>query len=184
MPQVKYKEKARTETETKEGVEVNAQEKAESRRAKEKKAERKKRIPVGIRRRSLAVDNLPAGKQARWVNDTPGRINAFLDGGYTFLRQDGTIEVDNTDPGEAHISRVVGVSKDNREMRAYLMVIDEDIYNEDQAAKQEQLDVVDDAIKHGAYNVEAADKRYVPKDRVTDAPYITVGTGYGKGYKP
>lgn len=106
---------------------------------------RKERIPVGIRRKKLD-SRVPPDKVPRWVNDDPGRLQRFLDGGYEFI-SDPKASDNSTDLG-SKISMVVdkGTGK-----RAYLMAIDKDLYQEDQDMKNKRLDRVDHAIKHGKF---------------------------------
>ena len=99
--------------------------------------ERKKRIPVGTARDILAVNNQDPNYVYRWVNDTPGRIQKFKDGGYEVVTADvevGENTVDrNTKLGSAVTKAVGGV------LTAVLMRIPREWYNEDQKAKEDSL---------------------------------------------
>jgi len=123
---------------------------------------RKARIPVGVPRAKLAVPEI-RGFQLRWFNDLEGRIQQAQDGGYEFVTTDeaptfGTPDVDNVnrDLG-ARVSRVVDKSTG---MKAYLMKIKKEYYEEDQAAKQSIIDETDRQIRKG--RLHDADNRYVP----------------------
>ena len=123
---------------------------------------RKERIPVGVPRSKLAVPERP-GYQRRWFNDMEGRIQQALDGGYEFVMSGevpkiGTSDIDNVnrDLG-ARVSRVVDKSTG---MKAYLMEIKKEFFEEDQRAKQALIDETDRQIRKGT--LHDADNRYVP----------------------
>lgn len=123
---------------------------------------RKARIPVGVPRSKLAVPEI-RGYQLRWFNDLEGRIQQAQAGGYEFVEQDeaptfGNPDVDNVnrDLG-ARVSRVVDKSTG---MKAYLMKIKKEYYEEDQQAKQAIIDETDRQIRKG--RLHDADNRYVP----------------------
>lgn len=139
------------------------QEKKEDRNTKV----RRKRVPLGVPRMKLTAQNIPEGKQARWINDKPGRISDALRGSYQFLNKDGIVvgtgyEDENEDMG-SRVSRVVGKEDDGTPITAYLMVIDKDIYEKDQTEKMKQVDMVDEAIKGGDFLKNPGDGRYIPK---------------------
>jgi len=72
--------------------------------------------------------------------------------GYEFVTSVGTIKVgDSKEKQEegAKIKKLVGTHKDGRPMYAYLMAIKKKWYEEDQAAKEEQNKLVDEAIRGG-----------------------------------
>ena len=76
------------------------------------------RKPVGMR----GINKTPtrAGFRRRWVNDKEDRVQLFLDGGYSPVK----------DPdGETRTRRAGG------NVNSVLMEIDENLYNEDQQAK-------------------------------------------------
>lgn len=126
----------------------------------------RRRVPLGQHRMKLSTDhlNIPEGKVARWVNDKPGRIAAALEGGYELVRNPDK-ETAGEDPlvtssmGDS-VSAVVGTKEGGDALTAYLMVIDEDLYKEDQAFKQKQLDQLDEAIKTG--QVQPGEGQYIP----------------------
>jgi hypothetical protein len=128
--------------------------------------EARSRIPLGRHRRKLSIDhlNIPADKVARWVNDKPGRLNQALEGGYQMVRN----PIDET-AGERtlvtesigdSLTAVVGSDEAGRAITAYLMVIDKDLYEEDQAFKQLEVDALDEAITEG--RVEPGEGQYIP----------------------
>lgn len=123
---------------------------------------RSTRVPLGVSRPKLAVPQRQ-GYVRRWVNDVEGRLQMAEMGGYTFV-EDATMPVGapdvdngNRDLG-ARVSRVVDKSTG---MKAYLMEIKQEYYEEDQKIKMREVDEVEDAIKRGALNDDEA--RYVPE---------------------
>jgi hypothetical protein len=137
---------------------------------KRKDEGRRKRVPLGVPRMKLTAHNIPEGKQARWINDKPGRLDNALRGSYNFLNKDGIVigtgyEDENKDMG-SRVSRVVGKEDDGTPITAYLMVIDKDIYEADQAEKMKEIDKVDIAIRKGEFLKNTGDGRYVPKEGI------------------
>lgn len=136
------------------------------------KADRKERIPLGNVRAKMTVDDGTRdkyqGKRLRWVNDTAdGRLQNAELGGYEFVTADGTERIGegsngNSDLG-SRVSRIVGTKEDGQPMRAYLMAIDEELYQEDQAEKQKEVDQIDTHIRSGAIGgtKPGQDGRYV-----------------------
>lgn len=109
------------------------------------------RVPFGTRSQKLHFPKRE-GYKRRIFNDTPGRLEAALQAGYTFVMT----------PGRTHISRAVGTAERGGKQTGYLMEIPQQFYDEDFAAKQASLDVVDRQILKGTFNEERDDKRYVP----------------------
>lgn len=126
---------------------------------------RKERVPLGVARSQLAVPQRE-GYTRRWVNDDgKGRLQKALDGGYNYV-DDPDLRVGQDDGGsrtDSRVSRVVGTKKDNSPMRAYLMEIPSELYREDQASKQAELDEVDRAIRQGRLVTDGEQHRYVPE---------------------
>src|SRR5690606_15043062 len=92
---------------------------------------------------------------ARWFNDQDGRLERAAEAGYEYVTPDevagvGDREVHsgNTDLNSM-VSRVVGRTDNNHPIRAFLMKIRRDWYEEDQQEKQQQNDLVDEAIRAG-----------------------------------
>jgi hypothetical protein len=128
--------------------------------------EGRERVPLGAHRQKLSIDHLhiPENKVARWVNDTPGRIGQAIEGGYMHVRspQKETVGEDPLTTGNLgdSVNVVVGSNEDGSALTGYLMVIDKDLYDEDQAYKQAKLDELDKAIKEG--QVEPSEGQYIP----------------------
>lgn len=139
--------------------------------AREKKQDRKKRVPLGSPHRKLSARNVPRGKVARWINDKAGRLQSAQAGGYEFVKDDAVqvgdgAESSNTDLGSC-VSQVVGTHEDGSTMRAYLMMIDKDTYEADQADKQEEIDKVDKAIVEGRLQNTLGAKGYIPDSGIS-----------------
>jgi len=135
----------------------------ESRERTESRRER--RVPLGAPRLKLAVPDRN-GYKRRWVNDDGGRLQEAQDGGYQFVT-DSTLHVGhdvengNSDMG-SRVSRIVGKTDGGEPLRAFLMEIKQEWYDEDQAEKQKKVDEIDEAIKHGDAGSSglSADERY------------------------
>ena len=101
----------------------------------------------------------------RWFNDDPGRIERAQGGGYKFVKPEhatslgqGALHSDGNDPeSNARVSIVV-----NRDpvIRAYLMEIPKKFYDEDQAAKAAQVDLVDEALASGGAGGASIENQY------------------------
>ena len=89
-----------------------------------------------------------------WFNDEAGRIERALGAGYNFVDPkfagslgQGALHQDGQDP-ESGVRVSLVVNKDPV-IRAYLMEIPKEFYDEDQAAKQAKNDQVDEALAAG-----------------------------------
>ena len=127
---------------------------------------KKKRIPLGSYRSKLGVEqyNIPKDKVVRWINDKAGRIHRSIEGGYEHWMSDiPTGEEPLREKGVGgKVSAIVGSEDDGRPIRAYLMVIDKELYEEDQADKLAELDELDAAIQGGEIESKEGDGKYVP----------------------
>lgn len=95
------------------------------------------------------------GLVPRWVNDDDhgGRVQAAINGGYDFVSSDGEMIVGDAvkkEDANRRVRKLVGTHKDGSPQYAYLMGIKKEFYDEDQAKKEEQNQMVDDAIRGGA----------------------------------
>lgn len=126
--------------------------------ARQRKVDRKDRVPFGTMKSKLAMDAdttkryAGAGKVLRWVNDVDGgtRVKQAQAGGYEFCTADGSevAGTDTIDEGNM-IRKHVGSDAKGHPQYAYLMAIDKEFYEEDKAAKEAVNKKVDDAIKGG-----------------------------------
>ena len=115
------------------------------------------RTPISGGRDILEVRNQDPNYVYRWVNDTPGRLQRFKDAGYEPVVSDaevGTKTVDRNSKLGSVITRNVGGV-----LTAVLMRIPKEWYDEDQAAKQTQIDESDKMLRaeqdvdYGSLNV-------------------------------
>lgn len=116
---------------------------------------RRKRVPLGVQQQRLGA-RVPDGMVGRWVNDTPGRIDRARQAGYEFINEDGRTAAER----ESCRSEIVGTAREGGPLRAYLMAIPRQFYEEDQAAKQEPLDRFEEDLRRGHAPQQAA-----PQDR-------------------
>lgn len=125
------------------------------------------RVPLGRMRRKLSTEHLDIPKRyvQRWINDEVGRIDQALEGGYQLVRNPNSENAGEEDlvtnsMGDS-VNTHVGVDEEGRPVRAYLMIIDKDLYKEDQDHKQRQLDELDRSI----FDPKAprSEGQYVPK---------------------
>lgn len=119
----------------------------------EQRKERKDRIPVGGPRDVLTVQNKDPNYVYRWVLDVPGRIRRYEDGGYECVRDDlqvGQKTVDSNTQLGSVVTKHGGGDK-----KLILMRIPKKWYDEDQAAKAEKIDALEESMQ-----IEAKDGRY------------------------
>jgi hypothetical protein len=135
----------------------------------------RKRIPMSIPKAKLSVPEIP-GYHLHWINDYAGRVAQAIQGGYDFVDEsEGLVNSfslgtasdlsGNSDLG-TRVSVVVGKNEDGSPLRAYLMKIKEEWFQEDQAVGQERVNAVDQQIRRGQVGADkegAADRvqRYV-----------------------
>lgn len=120
---------------------------------------RRERTPFSASRKRLEVRYVDKDFEkkfhAHWFNDQDGRPERALDAGYEFVTPEEVIGVGNREVHSGNtdlnskVSRVVGRAEGNIPIRAYLMKLPLELYNEDQAKKQEANDLVDRAIRAG-----------------------------------
>jgi hypothetical protein len=121
---------------------------------------RKARVPLGVVRMKLNASKRE-GYHRHWINDSPGRLDSALDGGYVFVEETDNVRVGQgqdltqREGLDSRVSRVVGTARDGSALRAYLMEIPQDMYDEDQKAKASQLALTEKELKraeHGKKN--------------------------------
>lgn len=133
---------------------------------------RKTRVPPGIPAKNLEYSSRP-GYARRVVCDRHGRLERFVRGGWSFVEKDnleeqnpGLLKAGTREGGDSRVSQVVGTHKDNSPMIGYLMEIPEELYDEDQAVKMEQVDALESGLKTGKSadggEGPGRDGRYVP----------------------
>jgi hypothetical protein len=108
-------------------------------------AEKKKRIPVGLRDPMAISGDLDPNFNYRFVRNSRGRVDKFLEGGYEMVTGDARI-------GDANIAKAsnmgsaFSIPSGDNEDRAYLMRIPKVMYDEDQAAKQAKVDAIEQQL--------------------------------------
>lgn len=111
---------------------------------------RVERTPVG-QRNILTVRGKDPDYEYRIVNDTGDRIQSFLDAGYELVQAEdvrvGDKRVDGTTPEGTKAQVSVGQG-----MKAFVMRIRKDWYEEDQARKQAQIAAVEEQTRQKALN--------------------------------
>lgn len=129
---------------------------------------RGERVPLGVLHLQMTVDDIPENKVGRWVNDDGDRLNRAVKGGYDFIKDRKKVgdgyEDGNEDLGMM-TSKVVGSKDSGEPIRAYLMIIDKDLYEQDQQVKLDRIDEVEEAIYSGKKH-DLGDKAYVPEEGI------------------
>lgn len=119
-----------------------------------------KRIPLGSATKKMTVNDHAdqlEGYVPRWINDDGDRINRAIAGGYSPVLKSGITvgEGDNSDTDmSSWVSMSAGTKENGAPMKAFLMKIPRHFYEEDQAAKQRQVDKVDEAINGGQQHLQ------------------------------
>lgn len=109
----------------------------------EKNLDRPKRVPMHEARQILNVDDLPVGKVGRWVIDSKNRCQVFEKAGWEYVTERGlTVGSPKVDGTKAAGNIVCKTGNSDGQM-LYLMCIDQDFYDQDQLAKQNQVDQVE-----------------------------------------
>lgn len=123
--------------------------------------------PYGItreNRRDLSTPNVKLRAKARqgfyrrWVNDTNGRVENFIEGMYTFVKASeaegtnwsGDIRKDR----ETAERRRVGTNTDGSPMYAYLMEVPNDIHQEGKRRKEAALRALEAPITETPYGAD------------------------------
>ena len=111
--------------------------------------ERKKRTPVGGARDILTVYGKNPDYEYRWVIDSPGRVQRFIEGGWEVDTENHEIGHNVVDRGSKVGSAVTKASGDGRTL--VLMRIPKEWYDEDQKAKQDRLDALEASMRADAH---------------------------------
>jgi hypothetical protein len=110
--------------------------------------ERKPRKPVGgVQQRLQAPER--KGYYRRWVNEDPGRLQRFEEAGYQFVQDKEAIEKSSGVKLDTRIRQIVGVHENGSPKYGFLMELPMKFYTQDQAAKQAELDEVDEQLRGG-----------------------------------
>jgi hypothetical protein len=119
----------------------------------------------------LTVEHKIEGYHLHILNDTPGRIQQALDGGYEFVKPSELLSVKenvtsrNTDVGDK-VRFLVNPSAKEGEQYAYLMKIKQEWFDEDQNALQEKNNQTDEAIRSGRNLKGSSEGFYTPREGI------------------
>lgn len=124
---------------------------------------------------NLAVDETKLDRKNyvyRYVNDTPGRVQAFTQGGEWDVVEDPKKEIKSNATGEGTaVSVVAGTREGGQPMRTVLLRKPKWIHDEDQKAKQASLDEMMKGLVRGvpqsAEGKQEADSTYVPEGGIS-----------------
>jgi hypothetical protein len=109
-----------------------------------KRVERKDRVPVSGAKDILTVKNKDPNYEYRWVYDTPGRVERYKEGGYEVVTE-------NLEIGQKQVGQETklgsAITKRSGVGTLVLMRIPKEWYDEDQAAKQERVDALEDSMR-------------------------------------
>ena len=121
----------------------------------------------------LTIQHKIDGFHLHIFNDSPGRIQTALDGGYVFVTPEeiGGVKENvvsrNTDLGDK-VRFLVGRVDSGEALYAYLMKIKQEWYEEDQMTMQDKNNLVDEAIRNGSNPKDGNtfEGSYVPKEGI------------------
>jgi hypothetical protein len=126
--------------------------------------EQRRRVSMSVPSMKMAAPRIP-GYVLYWFNDDEGRVERALRSSYQFVESDEvalhdfSLAGDSTKSGNqdlgTRVSMLVGLTRDGRPMRAYLMKIREEIWKIDQKLGQERNDKVAAALKSGRIGANA-----------------------------
>ena len=126
------------------------------------------RVPFSANRKRLQIDEKFEGFVTRWFNDQDGRLERAQEAGYVFVERkevprlgQGALHQDNSDIN-SKVSKIVSKG-DKKPLRAYLMKIKEEWYNEDQETKEGGNRKIDEALRQGQPGGNVVENQYVPK---------------------
>ena len=128
-------------------------------------AKRNKRVPFGVARTKLDVEQTLDGYHMHWINDDPGRLSQAMAGDYSFV-EPHEVGIESAD---SKVMRLVGVTESGSVQNAYLMKIPMEFYLEDQSVGQKSLNQIDEAIRGGRItgSGDTTEGRYVPKEGIS-----------------
>lgn len=115
-------------------------------RATRKTTAKRDRIPVSGSRDILTVEGKDNDFVYRWVNDVENRIQRFLDAGYVFVDPQGKIIGDDTQDNSATPRESVAQKYVGKGITAFLMAQRKEWYEEDQKARNDQLDQTEKSL--------------------------------------
>lgn len=112
----------------------------------EKRVTRKERIPVNGARDILTVKDKDPNYEYRWVLDTPGRLIRFQDGGWEVVTDDLEVGQKAVDTPSGKVGSAITKHMGGNKI-GILMRIPKEWYDEDQMAKQNKVDSLEDSMQ-------------------------------------
>lgn len=106
---------------------------------------RVRRTPIG-QRNVLTVAGKEPGYEYRFVNDAGDRVQEFLDNGWEVV-QSSNVSIGDKRLGNPTSEGSAAVASVGQGMKAVVMRIKDEYYQEDQAAKQAYVQKTEDAIR-------------------------------------
>ena len=132
-----------------------------------KTANRKERVPLGGKRLKMTAPDRK-GYHRHWFNDVGTRLSDAQAAGYTFVHDEATLDETEGNEVSTRKRQAVGTQENDQPMYAYLMEIPERFYQEDQAAKQAEIDETEAAMKRGLTpGQEQQAHQYVPAEGIS-----------------
>lgn len=104
------------------------------------------------------------GMHRHWFNDVGNNIHKRINQGYELVCEKGKVGERNEDLNHdlgSGMSLVTGTKVDGSPQISYCMEIEQELYDEDQDAKQREIDEVDKLIHAGKYKNELGEHGYV-----------------------
>jgi len=135
---------------------------------------RKRRVSPGIPSKRLDYPARP-GFVRRVVVDRPGRLEKFERGGWEYVHEQDLSSGDypneqvTTREGiDSRVSQVVGQHRSGEPQHGYLMEIEQELYDEDQAEKQAKIDRLEAGLRAGQVDggSSAEDGGYVKQIKI------------------
>jgi len=106
---------------------------------------RRKRVPLGMR--NVLVAPKKEGYVRRFVNDVEDRVATMQERGYEIVRKSGDIETGDPKVGKDSVVGSPVVKSVGGGIKAVLMEIPKEWYDEDQLEKQKEIDSLEDSMK-------------------------------------
>lgn len=111
----------------------------------------KPRVPIGQRRPMAISETLDPNFEYRHVRGNPLNLQRFIDAGYEFVEDSVQVGDAGLMRGSRPDSRVSIPSQDSND-RMYLMRLPKKLYDDDQNAKQREVDRTEEALYPDARN--------------------------------
>jgi hypothetical protein len=109
---------------------------------------RVQRTPIG-KRNVLTVAGKDANYEYRIINDSGDRVQEFLEAGYELVKED-SVKVGDKRVNKASAEGSVSQISVGQGQKAFVVRIKKEWYQEDQKAKQDQVDLQEKATKSKA----------------------------------